>query len=267
VSAGKQVWLIVHDRTGQFLKDNLQITADAREAAHFETWAAAVAYLAGLAGPNFPPCHVTDSFLHVVPEARQAGAQTRDEVISDALKRNKEQRALNKGQREVSNEPPKPRSATTQRTGAYGMGSFGVILIAALLWPAKAEAHPHHHHYRHAYTVEASSTGGAGAGAGAARPSDCYGIAWCGCWLRHKLGLADRGLNLALNWLRVGHATSAHAGAIVVWNWGRGRGHVGQIVGSCSGGYLIQSGNDGTSRTQAGTRCMSVAGAVGFRDL
>src|ERR1700744_5276875 len=34
----------------------------------------------------------------------------------------------------------------------------------------------------------------------AARPRDCYGIEWCGCWLRHYFGLADRSLNLARRW-------------------------------------------------------------------
>jgi hypothetical protein len=261
---GKQVWLIVHDATGQFLKSDLQVTPDARAAEHFGSWQAAVSFLSALAGPNFPQCHVTDSFLHVVPEARAAGERpSREDVIFAALKRNKENRARNSIQRELSNEAPPSKSAV-KLTG-YGVGKFGVILLAsALLWSHHADAHPRHHHCRHyavqqqsffsrlfhAPTVDSGST---------ARPRDCYGIAWCGCWLRHELGVASTSFNLAIHWLTWGHASGPQVGAVAVW-----RHHVGRIVGVCDGGYLLQSGNDGDGN-RAGTHCRNMRGVVGYR--
>lgn len=91
------------------------------------------------------------------------------------------------------------------------------------------------------------------------RPSDCYGIAWCGCWLRNHLGLADKSLNLAANWAHVGRATEAHVGAIVVWSH-----HVGLITGQASnGGWIVTSGNDGN---RVRTRVLSVSRAIAFRE-
>jgi hypothetical protein len=92
------------------------------------------------------------------------------------------------------------------------------------------------------------------------RPSDCRGIPWCGCYLRHLLGIADRDLNRAIAWARWGRSTIAHVGAVAVW-----RHHVGIIRGGPdrAGRWLVESGNDGHA---VRTRYRSLAGAVAFRE-
>jgi hypothetical protein len=96
----------------------------------------------------------------------------------------------------------------------------------------------------------------------ASRPSDCYGIPWCGCYLRHYFGLNDTGLNTAASWARVGQATSARSGAIVVWP-----NHVGVMKSDpdASGKAMVLSGNDGGG--QARERLRSIRGAIAFREL
>lgn len=92
------------------------------------------------------------------------------------------------------------------------------------------------------------------------RPSDCYGIAWCGCFLRHYLGLADTALNSAIEWAHVGQQTTPHAGAIVVW-----RHHVGLLKGDpVNGRALVLSGNDGH---RVRIRSISLHRVVAYRQL
>ena len=92
------------------------------------------------------------------------------------------------------------------------------------------------------------------------RPSDCYGIAWCGCFLRHYFGLADRALNSAFEWTHVGHQTTAHNGAIVVW-----RHHVGILRSDpVDGRALVLSGNDGH---RVRLRAVSLRGAIAYREM
>ncbi|MGD9921439.1 MAG: hypothetical protein AB7V13_08335 [Pseudorhodoplanes sp.] len=84
--------------------------------------------------------------------------------------------------------------------------------------------------------------------------------AWCGWEMRRITGRLDPALNRALAWLRFPRAAPA-PGRIVVWNWGRGRGHVGRIVrvtGRCTA--LVYSGNDGgRARTREHNICNAVA--------
>lgn len=76
------------------------------------------------------------------------------------------------------------------------------------------------------------------------RPRACYGIQWCGCWLRHQFGFSDTGLNLAWNWTKVGSAADIHSGNVIVWPH-----HVGKYNGVRQGHrgteVLLTSGNDG----------------------
>ena len=84
---------------------------------------------------------------------------------------------------------------------------------------------------------------------------------WCGNFARHNLVASDPGsqYNQACSWLNWGHATSAQAGAMVIW-CSRGHRHVGKIVGPCNGTMcLVKSGDDGGA---VRTRMRSVAGAV-----
>lgn len=139
------------------------------------------------------------------------------------------------------------------------------ILIFTL---STASAHSYHryykhHHYTHhrVYRVH-SMPEGLGIGLkhmmNSARPSDCYGIPWCGCYMRHRLGVVDRAYNLARNWAHWGRATGAQIGAVVVWAH-----HVGQIVGQASNGeWIILSGNDGHAVRE---RPRSLAGVIAIR--
>jgi len=94
------------------------------------------------------------------------------------------------------------------------------------------------------------------------RPSDCYGIAWCGCYLRHVYGIADKRLNLARAWASVGsNAGGPHVGAVVVWAH-----HVGKITGQDSrGNWIVLSGNSGRAGVTEVPR--SIKRAIAFRDI
>lgn len=83
--------------------------------------------------------------------------------------------------------------------------------------------------------------------------------AWCGWWLGRHLGMPDRRLWLARNWVTVGsHAPGPHIGAVVVW-----RHHVGIITGRQGNQWIVKSGNDGGRVRE---RARSVAGAIAFRN-
>ncbi len=137
------------------------------------------------------------------------------------------------------------------------------VLVAS---PAFAKSHHHrhsrHHHYRHHVVVH--RTHGDRVSAHVAynegRPADCYGIPWCGCWLKHALGVVSSSLNLnmAREWAHWGRPTEAHVGAVVVWPH-----HVGKIVGGSPGHWAVLSGNDGH---RVKTRVRSIAGAIAFRE-
>jgi len=87
--------------------------------------------------------------------------------------------------------------------------------------------------------------------------------AWCGWFMQKDTGVTSRGtglnLNMARNWARVGAATSAQIGAIVVW-----RHHVGRIVGGSPGAWVVRSGNDSRAVRE---RVRSVSNAIAFRSL
>ncbi len=161
---------------------------------------------------------------------------------------------------------------------------FAVILIV-LGSVTSAQAHGHHRHYRPHYGARHYAyrhvariapqkavvwgiltwpqqpqpvSFGVWQGTEMSRPADCYGIPWCGCYMRHVMGVADKSYNLARTWLNYGHPTGPQVGAIVVW-----RGHVGRIVGQDSAGqWLVLNGN---YRNRVATVAMSLRGAIGFR--
>lgn len=82
--------------------------------------------------------------------------------------------------------------------------------------------------------------------------------AWCGWWMRHHLGVADRRYNLARQWARYGvRAAGPGVGVIVVWAH-----HVGIITGGSPGRWIVKSGNDGGRVRE---RVRSLAGAIAFR--
>jgi hypothetical protein len=117
------------------------------------------------------------------------------------------------------------------------------ILAVALASPAEAKYRSHYRHHRHHV----------------AALSDPRPHAWCGWWMRHYLGVADRSGNLARWWARYG--SNAHGpaiGTIVVWPH-----HVGILTGrSSSGGWILKSGNDGHAVRE---RERSLRGAIAFR--
>lgn len=82
--------------------------------------------------------------------------------------------------------------------------------------------------------------------------------AWCGWWMRHHLGVADKRYNLARNWAHYGTpAPGPEIGAIVVW-----RTHVGIITGATSTGWVVKSGNDDHAVRE---RERPLRGAIAFR--
>lgn len=96
------------------------------------------------------------------------------------------------------------------------------------------------------------------------RPSDCYGIPWCGCWLKHHFGLENSHLNLnmAREWARVGSPASAHSGAVVVWSH-----HVGVLRSDpdARGYAVVLSGNSGRGGVTEVPRY--VGNAIAFRNI
>jgi hypothetical protein len=74
------------------------------------------------------------------------------------------------------------------------------------------------------------------------RPAGCP-WRYCGCGLRKYLGLDDVRLNLAANWARFFHRTSAHPGAAAVR---RGGGHVMLLVSHVAGTrWIVRDYNGG----------------------
>lgn len=84
--------------------------------------------------------------------------------------------------------------------------------------------------------------------------------AWCGWFLSGLLGLHERRLWVASNWVTVGRSSGGpQVGAIVVW-----RHHVGLITGREKGQWIVKSGNDGGRVRE---RPRSVSNAIAFRTL
>lgn len=89
-------------------------------------------------------------------------------------------------------------------------------------------------------------------------PGDPRPAKWCGWWLRHELGVADRLYNLARAWAHFGsNARGPAVGVLVVWPH-----HVGIITGRNGQGWVVKSGNDGHRVRE---RVRSVRGAIAFR--
>ncbi len=128
--------------------------------------------------------------------------------------------------------------------------AIAMLCVGLFSTPAFAKHH-HRHHYRHHYVhhhrnhpvVEALGAGLAQILKDMHRPRDCYGIAWCGCFLKHYLHVESTRLNLnrAIEWRYWGHAVNGpQPGAVGVEPH-----HVFQVVKvTKSGRVLAISGND-----------------------
>lgn len=109
-------------------------------------------------------------------------------------------------------------------------------------WGYRNSPYSHYPHRRRSYGQAYPHYRGGNDG----RPADCYGIAWCGCYLRHILGIGNTAFNLAIHWLNYGHpVVGPRVGAVAV-----GPHHVARVIGTpdASGRWLIQDGNDGPVR-------------------
>ena len=87
--------------------------------------------------------------------------------------------------------------------------------------------------------------------------------AWCGWWVRQQKNISDPKFNIAHNFMQWGRASFPHVGAVGVMK----RRHVGIVVGTCSGGVLLKSGNTwgrGVSNG-VGTTCYPLSAFKGFR--
>jgi hypothetical protein len=88
--------------------------------------------------------------------------------------------------------------------------------------------------------------------------SDPRPARWCGWWMRHHLGVADKAGNRARWWARYGTRAGGPApGVIVVWPH-----HVGIITGRGEDGWIVKSGNDG-GRVRERER--SLRGVIAYR--
>ena len=87
--------------------------------------------------------------------------------------------------------------------------------------------------------------------------------AWCGWFVRQQKGVSDPKFNLAHNWMQWGRASFPHVGAVGVMK----RRHVGIVVGTCTGGVLLKSGNTRGRGVSGGvgTACYSLSQFRGFR--
>ena len=101
---------------------------------------------------------------------------------------------------------------------------------AAVSMPSGHYSEPTRHYY--------ASSGALSAAGGAIRPADCYGIPWCGCFLRHKLGIANTAYNLADTWFGWGHPSGPCVGCVAVSHH-----HVAIIVGQSQEGWIVEQGN------------------------
>lgn len=124
---------------------------------------------------------------------------------------------------------------------------IAAALALALASPAKAGARLGHR-----------ASGGEIVGV---RPAACAGIPWCGCWLRLHLGLADKRLNRAREWTKVGSPAAGPAeGVIAVWAH-----HVGVVTAHLGGGMIkLLSGNDGGA---VRNRVRSTRGIIAYRRI
>lgn len=99
-----------------------------------------------------------------------------------------------------------------------------------------------------------------------ARPHDCYGIQWCGCWLRHQFGMANTALNLAMTWASMGVKSSPEGANVVVW-----RHHVAKLHSVKAGprGLMlyITSGNDAGAVRTRWFPASALGGAVAYRKV
>ena len=122
------------------------------------------------------------------------------------------------------------------------MSKFIVALLALIAF--RLPAHARHHRHK-TFQIDTNT-------------HDPRPHAWCGWWLRHELGVADRNYNLAANWRHFGsNAGGPAVGAVVVW-WH----HVGLITARTGSGWVIKSGNDDHAVRE---RERSVRGAIAFR--
>jgi hypothetical protein len=113
---------------------------------------------------------------------------------------------------------------------------YAILLTMGIISPALA--HPHKHYSRNGI-VQGLGVGLIHMMNSLDRPRDCFGIPWCGCWMRHQYGVSDKAYNRAPEWAHFGHAAGGPGpGVIVVWSY-----HVGRIVGGGPGHWLVESGN------------------------
>jgi hypothetical protein len=112
--------------------------------------------------------------------------------------------------------------------------------------PATAHAGSHRHPHHAARHVRAASSD--------PRPS-----AWCGWWLRRLYGIADKRLNLAINWRRFGRPAGGPAPGVI----GVQPHHVFKVLAVVApGAVLAISGNDSHS---VRTRVRSTRNVVAWR--
>lgn len=121
-----------------------------------------------------------------------------------------------------------------------------IAIVQSSTGAAEARHHRHHHYHHHRVHHVAAS-------------HDPRPARWCGWWLRHYLGVADRRFNLARNWAGLGRPAAGPApGVVAVW-----RHHVGVVTGVPGRGRIVlKSGNDSRAVRE---RERSTRGVIAWR--
>lgn len=126
-----------------------------------------------------------------------------------------------------------------------------LVLCFFVVTPADTRGRYHHHNHHHYATRYVDRDFESYRG-------DPRPHAWCGWYMRHRLGVADRRYNRAIAWARWGYASSPQPGAVVVWSH-----HVGELISHVAGDvWVVLSGNDGHAVRE---RPRSIARAVAIR--
>lgn len=145
----------------------------------------------------------------------------------------------------------------------YGRIAAAIVFAGFFSLSAPAEARHHHHHFTHHHYRHVGRQAYAWATPveSGSRPHDCYGIPWCGCFMRHLMGVADKAYNLARNWAHWGHAAFGPAPGVV----GVLPHHVFRVIEVLGPGRVLAiSGNDGHA---VRTRSRSTRGVIAWRSM
>lgn len=139
---------------------------------------------------------------------------------------------------------------------------MGLVILLSLIGGADAKTHHlrvHHHNIPfHTHTIHSRIST---LEVVDKRPKNCYGIPWCGCYMRTRVS-HDPGpaYNLAANWARFGHASELVVDAIVVH-----RHHVDMVQKVLGNSKYLAVGGNSHRDNLVHTYINSTIGAIAIR--